>query len=94
MKNKYIEDKNPYVKAKKRVKQLRDLYYHIIAYVFLVPFWIFINYKTYWEFKWFWIPVVAMGGSIIVHALMVYKFNNNWEERKMKELIEQDNFKK
>ena len=91
MKNEYLEENDSYISARKRVKQLRDLYYHIIAYVFLIPFWVFINYKTYWEFKWFWIPVVAMGGSIIVHVLMVFRFSNKWEDRKVRELMNNDN---
>lgn len=84
---------NTYIKAKKHVKRLKDLFYHIIAYIFLVPVWIYINYKTYWDYKWFWFPVVAMGLSIIIHAIIIFGFNNDWEERKIKEYMNKDNFK-
>jgi energy-coupling factor transporter transmembrane protein EcfT len=83
---------NTYDKAKKRVKKLKDLYSHILAYIVLIPFWIFINYKTYWDFKWFWIPVLIMGISIIAHAFIVFRYNNEWEERKLKEFMDKDNF--
>jgi hypothetical protein len=86
------DNDNTYHKAKNRVKKLKDFYSHILAYIVLIPFWILINYKTHWDFKWFWIPVVGMGISIIVHAFILFRFNNDWEERKLKELMGKDNF--
>ena len=80
-----------YFKAKNRVKKLKDFYSHVISYLVLIPFWIFINYKTYWDFKWFWIPVILMGISIIIHAFVVFGYNKDWEERKLKEFMEKDN---
>ena len=79
-----------YQKAKKRVEELKSFYIHILVYIILIPLWIFINYKTYWDFKWFWFPVIGMGVSIIIHAFKIYSYNNDWEERKIKELMEKD----
>ncbi|NJB72092.1 putative membrane protein [Saonia flava] len=87
---KNAEENRRYAKAKKRVKEVKGFYTHIIAYIVLIPIWIFINYMTYWDFKWFWFPVVGMGISIIVHAIKVYGYGKDWEERKMKELMEKD----
>ena len=80
-----------YFKAKDRVKKLKSFYSHIISYVVLIPFWIFINYKTSWNFKWFWIPVIIMGISILIHAFKLFGYSNDWEERKLKEFMENDN---
>ena len=86
------EERKTYVKAKKRVEKLKGFYSHILAYIVLTPFWIYINYITYWDFKWFWFPVVGMGISIIIHAFIMFGYNNDWEERKLKEFMEKDNF--
>jgi energy-coupling factor transporter transmembrane protein EcfT len=83
-------DNKKYLKAKKRLEDLKSFYTHIIAYIILIPIWIFINYKTYWDFKWFWIPIFGMGVSIIIHAFKVFGYNNGWEERKIKEFMEND----
>lgn len=89
MKTVYSEE-NKYLKAKNRVEKLKSFYTHILAYIVLIPFWIFINYITYWDFQWFWFPVVGMGISIIIHAYIVFGYNNGWEERKIKELMDKD----
>jgi Na+-driven multidrug efflux pump len=84
------EENNKYFKAKKRVEELKSFYMHIIAYIILIPIWIFINYKTYWGFKWFWVPIFGMGTSVIIHAFKVFRHNNGWEERKIKEFMAKD----
>ena len=86
------EERKTYIKAKKRVEKLKGFYSHILAYIVLTPIWIYINYITYWDFKWFWFPVVGMGISIIIHAFIMFGYNNDWEERKLKEFMEKDNF--
>ena len=86
------EDKNKYHKAKKRVEELKGFYMHILVYIILIPLWIFINYKTYWDFKWFWFPIFGMGVSIIIHAFKVFSYNNDWEERKIKEIMEKEQY--
>jgi hypothetical protein len=86
------EENNTYIKAKKRVKKLKDFYSHTIAYIFFTPLWIYINYISYWEFKWFWFPVIGMGISVVIHAFIVFGYNSDWEERKLKEFMEKDNF--
>ncbi len=83
-------EENKYLKAKKRVEKLKSFYTHILTYIVLIPFWIFINYTTYWNFKWFWFPVVGMGISIIIHAYIVFGYANGWEERKINELMDKD----
>ena len=88
----HTEEKKAYIKATKRVKKLKDFYSHILAYIVLTPIWIYINYITYWDFKWFWFAVVAMGISVIIHAFVVFGYNNDWEERKLKEFMEKDDF--
>jgi len=86
----HSEENIKYRKAKKRIEELKSFYTHILVYIILIPIWIFINYKTYWDFKWFWFPIIGMGVSVIIHAFKVYSYNNGWEERKIKELMEKD----
>ena len=87
-----VEEKNKYHKAKKRVEELKGFYMHILVYIILIPLWVFINYKTYWDFKWFWFPIFGMGVSIIIHAFKVFSYNNDWEERKIKEIMDKEQY--
>lgn len=81
---------NRFQRAQERVEEIKALYTHIIAYVFINPFLIVINYLTYWDFQWFWFPLFGWGIGLATHALTVYGFGSQWEERKIRKLMEED----
>lgn len=89
-----FETDKKYLKARKRVEDLKEFYQHLLAYCLFIPFIIFINYKTYWEFKWFWFSVFGWGIGLGLHAFRVFFkkgiFGSKWEERKMKELMQKE----
>lgn len=90
------EDKNQlneeYLRARARLDELKAFYSNIAAYVLVTPFLIFINYMTYWDYKWFWFPIVGWGLGVAIHALVTFGFGSDWEKRKIKEIMENDKY--
>lgn len=82
---------NAYFKAKQRVKEIKDFYGNLISYCVVIPFLIFINYKTYWEFQWFWFPLFGWGIGLTIHGFSVFGYGSDWEERKIQEIMAKDN---
>lgn len=80
-----------YLRARKHVDDLKEFYYGILSYVIVIPFLIYINYRTYWGFQWFWFPMIGWGIGITINAFKVYVsngiFGRNWEERKIKQYM-------
>lgn len=79
-----------YIRARKRVDELKEFYGNLFSYILFIPFFIFINYKTYWDFKWFWFPMFGWGIGLAIHALKVFMPSNGWEDRKIKEFMERE----
>ncbi|NJB72096.1 hypothetical protein GGR42_002587 [Saonia flava] len=90
MKTDYINDSNKYIRAKKRVDDLKEFYGSLLAYCLVIPFLIFINYKTYWGHQWFWYPMLGWGLGLAIQAYKTFGYGLNWEERKIKEYMDKD----
>jgi len=92
----HIDDN--YVRARNHVEELKGFYYGLISYCFVIPFLIFINYRTSWSFQWFWFPMFGWGIGLIIHAFKVFvnngAFGRQWEERKLKEFMQDDDDKR
>ena len=80
-----------YIKAKKRVEKIKGFYSNLIAYCLIIPFLIFVNYMTYWEFKWFWFSAIGWGIGVVMHAFVTFGIASDWEDRKIKEFMNNDN---
>lgn len=87
-----------YIKARKHVESLKEFYYNLLSYCLVIPFLIFINWRTSWEFQWFWFPMFGWGIGLSIHAMTVYfedgRFGRNWEERKIREYMDQEERKR
>ncbi|WP_452223235.1 2TM domain-containing protein [Lacinutrix chionoecetis] len=83
-----------YVRARKHVEELKGFYYNVISYCLVIPFLIFINYRTYWEFKWFWFSAIGWGIGIAFHAYKVFVndsvLGRDWEQRKIEKFMEEE----
>ncbi|MCM8570727.1 2TM domain-containing protein [Gramella jeungdoensis] len=86
-----IDQENAYFRAKQRVKEIKEFYGNLISYCVVIPFLIFVNYYTSWEFQWFWFPLFGWGIGLTIHGFSVFGYGSTWEERKIKELMEKDN---
>ncbi|GAB1309778.1 histidine kinase [Urechidicola sp. KH5] len=91
MRTDYIEtDSTKYMRAKKRVEDLKEFYGSLVAYVVVIPFLVYINYRTYWGFQWFWFPMFGWGLGLVIQAFKTFGYGQGWEERKIKELMEKN----
>ena len=86
--NNYNED-NAYYRATKRVKELKEFYSNLLSYCIVIPFLIFINYRTS-SFQWFWFPMLGWGLGVSFHAFAVFGYGKSWEEKKIQEILKKD----
>jgi energy-coupling factor transporter transmembrane protein EcfT len=83
-----------YILAKKRVEKIKGFYTHLTIYCFVIPIIIFANLKFEPHFHWFWFSLLGWGIGVIVHWFSVFGFNllgfgKNWEDRKIKKIMEE-----
>lgn len=90
LKTDYMNDSAKYIKAKKRVDDIKGFYVNLISYCVVIPFLIFINYRTSWSHKWFYYPMFCWGLGVVIHAFTVFGYGSDWEDQKIKELMEKD----
>lgn len=83
-------ENSAYFRAKKRVEELKGFYGNLISYCCVIPILIFINLKFSPHFHWFWFSAAGWGFGLIMHAFKVFGYSSNWEERKIKELLERN----
>lgn len=83
-----------YLKAEKRVKEIKGFYGHVVVTVLIIPFLIFINLTFTSHFHWFWFPIFGLGFSLIIHWFTVFGMGRDWEERKIRELMDNDGQRK
>ncbi|MCJ1805519.1 MULTISPECIES: 2TM domain-containing protein [Flavobacterium] len=89
----FNDDFQRYEKARKKVKEIKDFYSHLISYLCINTFFIFINLKYSSNHIWFFYPMLGWGIGLFFHGLKVYDFSfisKNWEERKIQEFIEEE----
>ncbi len=79
-----------YENAARRVKDLKDFYGNLTSYCMVIPFLIIVNFIFSPSHLWFYWPMLGWGIGILFHALKVFGFNKNWEEKKIKKLMEEN----
>ena len=90
----YIEDKR-YQKAKEKVEKIKGFYSNLVAYCIVIPVLIFINFNTT-SFPWSIFPALGWGFGLTAHGMEAFGYNplfgKGWEERKMREYMDDDAF--
>jgi hypothetical protein len=84
-----------YIRARKRVEELKEFYYSLISYFLVIPFLIFIWYRyTPHTIQWFWFPMFGWGLGLTFHAYKVFVndgiLGNNWEKRKIEKYMQEE----
>lgn len=79
-----------YKNAKKRVKEIKDFYANLITYCTVIPFLIIINLITSPKNIWFYWPMLGWGFGVAIHGLSVFSIGKNWEEKKIKEILNKE----
>lgn len=86
---------NKYLRAKERVEKLRKFYGNLTSYVLIITLLGFINYWTNeWRYMWFLWAAFGWGIGLGFHAIATFNLNpffgKDWEERKIKEFMRED----
>ncbi|WP_339834214.1 2TM domain-containing protein [uncultured Flavobacterium sp.] len=88
-----------YYEALKRVKRIKGFYTHALVYLVINLMFVIINYQNLGEgesyFQWHnFITAFFWGIGLLAHGLSVFLpgmiLGNNWEERKIKEYMEEE----
>ena len=85
-----------YVKAKKKIKEIKGFYAHLIVILFSAPLVVWVNFKFVPGFHFFWFALGGMFLSVFFHWLGVFGLakiglGKDWEQRKIVELMHKDN---
>lgn len=95
MDNEFYKEQQ-YLRAKKKVKNIKGFYIQLLLYVFIIPIIISVNLLFSPGYHWFWFSVVGWGIGVFFHWLAVFGFDmlgfgKDWEENKVKELMDKTN---
>jgi len=84
-----------YVKAKEKVKAIKEFYTNLITYCLVIPFLWWINLRTT-DFLWAFFPTLGWGFGVMAHGMEAYGYNplwgKRWEERKIQEFMDKEDF--
>lgn len=83
-------EQTAYDRASRRVKEIKEFYGSLISYCIVIPVLVFINFRTFSEFQWFWFPMLGWGLGLLFHGLKVFGYGSSWEERKIQEILKKD----
>ncbi len=89
------EKERKYFRAKDKVENIKKFYTSLMSYVFFITFLAGLNYwLDGWNYPWFLWAAFGWGIGLIFHAIKVFSispfFGRDWEERKIKEYMEDD----
>jgi hypothetical protein len=83
-----------YVKAQKRVEDLKGFYGNLTAYSIVNTALIILNLVLSPKHLWFLFPLLGWGIGVAIHAMSVFNYmpflSRNWEEKKIQELINKE----
>ena len=90
-----LEKENKYFRAKERVGAIKKFYMSLISCFVFIGFLAALNYWTdQWRYPWFLWAAFGWGIGLVFHAVKVFGLNpffgKNWEERKIKEYMQED----
>jgi len=90
-----INKADKYLRAKKKVEEIRGFYGNLTAYLIVIPVLAWLNYRTT-DFPWVIFPAVGWGLGVILNGLCAFGYSpilgKNWEERKIKEYMSDNRF--
>ena len=83
-----------YQRAQKQVAEIKGFYGHLLWFVVVMFFFLFINLRYSPEYLWFFWPMLGWGIGLLFHGLKTFNYTpflgKDWEERKLKEFMDQE----
>lgn len=90
---KELSNNQRYLRAKKRVEDIKGFFGNLLAYCLVLPLLAYINWKTT-DFPWVIFPAIGWGFGLLMHGFRVYGYNlifgRDWEARKIREFMSED----
>lgn len=91
----FSDNESKYLRAKERVTEIKKFYTSLISYVVVIAFLAGLNYYTdKWSYPWFLWAAFGWGIGLTFQAIKTFGLNpffgKNWEERKIKEFMNDD----
>jgi hypothetical protein len=85
-------------RARKRAKDMRDFYRHVIIYVIVCTFLVLIDLTEsetviadrFIGLDWAYWPIFGWGAFVVLHGVSTFSWFGGWEERKAQELYERE----
>ncbi|HEU4495966.1 MAG TPA: 2TM domain-containing protein [Flavobacterium sp.] len=94
METNYEDEKSIYLKAQKKVEDIKAFYGNLSSYIIVIIGLAILNLLTSPSHLWFFYPAVGWGIGVAVHGMSVFNFmpflGSGWEERKIHELMNKD----
>lgn len=92
---KLITKEERYLKAKKRVKDIKGFYIHLGINIFSILIIVTVNLKFSPGFHWFWFAVFGIVIAQLIHAIVVFGFpqfglDRDWEAKKIEEIMNEN----
>jgi hypothetical protein len=89
-----MDGQESYERAKKHVRQIKGFYIHAMIYMLVNALLIAVNLATSRGETWFAWPLLGWGIGLAAHGISVFGLGSlwgaEWEERKIKEIIERN----
>ncbi|MRT16054.1 2TM domain-containing protein [Vitellibacter sp. q18] len=90
-----IEKSTKYLRAKKRVAEIKKFYSSLMFYIIFIIALAGLNYYTNeWSYPWFLWAAFGWGIGIIFQAIKTFQWmpfvGRNWEERKLRQYMEEE----
>jgi hypothetical protein len=94
MENNFSEEQK-YLQAKKRVKDIKGFYIQFFLYCTVTPIIIAVNLIFSPGHHWFWYSTIGWAFGIFFHWMAVFGFrkigfSKDWEEKKIREIMEEE----
>ena len=84
-----------YQRAQRQVEEIKGFYGHLVSFVTIMLFLLFINLKYSPRYLWFFWPLLGWGIGLLFHGLRAFNYTSflgkEWEERKIRELMDKEN---
>lgn len=94
METNYNTKENTYLKAQKRVEDIKGFYGNLTSYIIVIVGLAVLNLVTYPQYLWFFYPAIGWGIGVAIHGMSVFNympfFGSDWEEKKIRELMEKE----
>lgn len=94
----YNREESNYLKAQKKIEDIKGFYGNLSSYVVIITGLAILNLITSPQHFWFMYPAIGWGIGVVIHGVSVFNYmpflSKDWEERKIKELMNKENSKK